>query len=92
MRGSIPARRAYNSALSDPERQGGGALANVVVGYWLAVGTQLAVFPVFGLVLTLPDNLRLGALFTVLCRARHKTVYAERIVMRSPPGSRVASD
>ena len=46
------------------------AVTNVVVGYGLAVGAQLAVFPVFGLVPTLPDSLRIAALFTGLSLAR----------------------
>jgi hypothetical protein len=41
------------------------ALANVIVGYALAVGLQMAVFPHLGITLTLPENLGLGALFTV---------------------------
>ena len=38
---------------------------NVGVGYVLAVGTQIAVFPVFGLQPTLAQNLQIGALFTI---------------------------
>ena len=41
------------------------ALANVIVGYALALGLQMAVFPRLGVALTLPENLVLGALFTV---------------------------
>ena len=59
------------------------SVANVVVGYGVAVATQILIFPVFGLHTTLAQNLKMGAVFTILCRARHKTVYAERMIMRS---------
>ena len=59
------------------------SVANVVVGYGVAVVTQVLIFPIFGLHTTLAQNLKMGAVFTVLCRARHNTVYAERILMRS---------
>ncbi|WP_210880377.1 DUF7220 family protein [Roseovarius autotrophicus] len=40
------------------------AVANVVVGYGVAVITQILIFPVFGLHATLAQNLKMGALFT----------------------------
>ena len=40
------------------------AVANVVVGYGVAVVTQILIFPVFGLQTTLAQNLKMGALFT----------------------------
>ena len=46
------------------------ALANVAVGYAIAVLTQLLVFPMFGLSATLAQNLALGAVFTVVSIAR----------------------
>ena len=67
------------------------SVANVVVGYGVAVVTQILIFPVFGLQTTLAQNLKMGAVFTVLCRARHKTVYAERMIMRSREVLSVAS-
>ena len=42
------------------------AVANVVVGYGVAVGTQILVFPLFGLQATLGQNLGIGAIFTVV--------------------------
>ena len=39
------------------------ALTNVVVGYALAVLTQMIVFPWFGLTASLQDNLAIGAAF-----------------------------
>lgn len=46
------------------------ALANVAVGYGIAVATQIAVFPVFGLHASLADNLLMGAIFTVVSIVR----------------------
>jgi hypothetical protein len=62
------------------------AVANVVVGYGVAVVTQILIFPIFGLQTTLAQNLQMGAVFTVLCGAPHNTVYAERMSMRSSSG------
>ncbi|MFA8387590.1 MAG: hypothetical protein ACEPO2_18385 [Pelagibaca sp.] len=39
------------------------AVTNVVVGYALAVLTQIIVFPRFGLTVSLQDNLAIGAAF-----------------------------
>ena len=44
-------------------RSGLEAVLNVVVGYGLAIAAQLAVFPVFGLAVTLPQSLGLGIVF-----------------------------
>ena len=46
------------------------AVANVVVGYGVAVVTQILVFPVFGLQTTLAQNLKMGAVFTLVSIAR----------------------
>jgi hypothetical protein len=40
------------------------AVANVVVGYGVAVVTQLMAFPLFGLRASLNQNLRIGLIFT----------------------------
>jgi len=42
------------------------AVANVVVGYGIAVLAQVVVFPWFGLHATLAENMTMGALFTVV--------------------------
>jgi hypothetical protein len=42
------------------------AIANVTVGYSLAVVTQALVFPMFGFTTTLAQNLGIGAVFTVV--------------------------
>ena len=46
------------------------SVANVVVGYGVAVVTQILIFPVFGLHTTLAQNLKMGAVFTVVSIAR----------------------
>jgi len=46
------------------------AIANVVVGYGVAVLTQMLVFPLFGLHTTLAENLTIGAIFTLVSIAR----------------------
>ena len=50
------------------------SLANVAVGYGLAVVTQMLVFPLFALHTTLAENLRIGAIFTVVSVARSFTL------------------
>jgi len=46
------------------------AIANVMVGYGVAVITQMLVFPVFGLQTTLVQNLKLAAAFAVISTMR----------------------
>ena len=46
------------------------AFTNVVVGYALAVVTQIIVFPWFGLQPSLGDNLALGLVFTSISLIR----------------------
>ena len=59
------------------------SVANVVVGYGIAVASQMLLFPVFGIHMTMAQNLKLAGAFTLLCGAPHKRVYAERMIMRS---------
>ena len=40
------------------------AITNVIVGYSVAVVTQILIFPIFGLHTTLAQNLQMGLLFT----------------------------
>ncbi len=42
------------------------SIANVTVGYGIAVGTQVVVFPLFGIHASLSDNLTIGAIFTLV--------------------------
>ena len=46
------------------------AVTNIVVGYGLAVLTQIIVFPLFGLHASLSDNLLMGAAFTTISLVR----------------------
>jgi hypothetical protein len=46
------------------------SVANVFVGYGVAVVTQILIFPNFGLHTTLAQNLKMGAVFTVVSIAR----------------------
>ena len=59
---------------------------NVFVGYGIAVLTQIAVFPMFGMRVTLAQNLAIGLVFSALCGAPHNADYAERMIMRSSSG------
>ena len=46
------------------------AVANVAVGFGVAVATQIDVFPLFGLHASVGDNLAIGAIFTVVSLVR----------------------
>ena len=46
------------------------SLANVLVGYGVAVATQMLVFPLFGLAVTFTENLLIGLIFTVVSIVR----------------------
>lgn len=40
------------------------SVANVIVGFGVAVATQILIFPIFGLHTTLVQNLQMGLIFT----------------------------
>ena len=42
------------------------AAANVMIGYSIAVATQVMVFPIFGIHITLADDLRIGLVFAMV--------------------------
>jgi len=46
------------------------AIANVVLGYAAATLTQILVFPLFGIVISLAQNMILGVIFTAVSLAR----------------------
>lgn len=50
------------------------AFSNVFVGYVVAVLTQMAVFPLFGLRATLSENLAIGAIFTIVSIIRSYSI------------------
>ena len=46
------------------------AIANVIIGYGVAVATQAVVFPLFGLRASLDQNLAIGLIFTIVSLVR----------------------
>jgi hypothetical protein len=46
------------------------SLVNVLVGYGVAVATQMLVFPLFGLTVTVTENLLIGLIFTAVSIVR----------------------
>jgi hypothetical protein len=50
------------------------AITNVVVGFLLALVTQLTVFPLFGLAVSVADNVLISAIFTAVSIVRSFTV------------------
>ena len=46
------------------------ATTNVVAGYLLALATQFAIFPFFGLAVSVNDNLLIGGIFTAVSIVR----------------------
>lgn len=65
------------------------ALTNVIVGYFLALGVQLLVFPWFGINISLQDNLMIGGLFLIQATIRSyvlRRIFEEiRIRTSRPP-------
>lgn len=50
------------------------SVANVAIGYGVAVASQIVILPLFGVHLPLADNLVIGAWFTVISLARSYVV------------------
>lgn len=46
------------------------SVANVAIGYFVAIAAQMLIFPLFGVNLPLHDNMLIGALFTVVSLVR----------------------
>ena len=46
------------------------ALTNVVVGYFLAVGTQILIYPFFGMKVSIYNNFIIGLIFLVVSLSR----------------------
>lgn len=46
------------------------AVLNVLIGYGIAIAAQLVIFPLFGGHFTFGENLKIGALFTVVSLVR----------------------
>lgn len=50
------------------------SMANVAIGYAVAVASQMLIFPLFGINVTLSDNLLIGGYFTLISIARSYTL------------------
>lgn len=46
------------------------AITNIVVGYLINLGMQIAVFPLFNIHISLKHNLGIGAIFTIVSLIR----------------------
>ena len=46
------------------------SITNILIGYFVAIASQLAVFPLFGINIPLSDNLLIGVWFTVFSLVR----------------------
>jgi hypothetical protein len=68
------------------------SLANVSVGYGVAVVTQILLFPIFGLHTTLAQNLKMGLIFTGVSILRsfllRRAFEAIRVRTMKPPLTR----
>ena len=50
------------------------SVANVAIGYGVALVSQILVFPLFGITIPLRENLMIGAIFTVVSIVRSYSV------------------
>jgi len=64
------------------------AVTNVLIGYGVAVATQMLVFPLFGFAASLQDNLAIGFVFTAVSLVRSYLLRRafETLRVRSPSG------
>jgi hypothetical protein len=46
------------------------SIANILIGYTVAIASQLIVFPLFDINIPLSDNMLIGAYFTVISLVR----------------------
>ena len=62
------------------------AVTNVLIGYGVAVATQMLVFPLFGFAASLQDNLAIGFVFTAVSLVRSYLLRRafEALRVRSP--------
>ncbi len=50
------------------------AIANIVIGYTIAVASQCIIFPIFDLHVDLKTNMKMGLLFTIVSLVRSYTL------------------
>ena len=46
------------------------SIANIIIGYGIAVTSQVLIFPLFGINIPFTDNLQIGVYFTVISLIR----------------------
>lgn len=46
------------------------SVTNILIGYVVAVSAQAAIFPLFGVYVSVSDNMLIGAMFTVISLVR----------------------
>lgn len=69
------------------------SLANVLVGYGVAVATQMLVFPLFGLAVTITENILIGLIFTAVSIVRSYALRRSFEALRVRQGAqRMAAD
>lgn len=67
--------------------------ANVAIGFWIAVLTQMLVLPLFGLEATMRAQMSIGAIFTLVSLVRSyalRRVFEALRERKSPPEARAA--
>jgi hypothetical protein len=64
------------------------AIANVAIGYAVALLTQIIVFPLLGLQVSLGENLAIGALFTIASIARSYALRRVFEAIRARPSTK----
>jgi hypothetical protein len=67
------------------------AIANVGVGFLVALLTQIIVFPLFALAVSLGENFALGGLFTVASIARSYALRRSFEAIRARPSTKDAA-
>ena len=50
------------------------SITNVIIGYSVALASQLAIFPFFDIIIPISDNIMIGAWFTVISIIRSYVV------------------
>jgi hypothetical protein len=50
------------------------SVANVAIGFFVALASQLVIFPVFDIKISLSENLAIGAFFTIISIVRSYVV------------------
>lgn len=62
------------------------SIINILVGYFIALASQLFIFPMFGIDISLTDNILIGLFFTVISVVRSYAIRRWRNKKLSCPG------